>query len=377
VGPESTEDAASRRFESRAPDIPNALELDLENPVARFEARTTPPMAWLGFAFLLVLSMMLPGVQEIEIEHEGPIHFGLFDLRVLATLLFSIWALFVIEWFARIVVAWGKAPLSALGLPLLILIAPPLRMSLRSMTDRRAIWLPFRGWVPRGKQLARALEARFGPPMLMVALAILPVLALEFIWVDQVRASVPLQTALDIGTRIIWLAFAVEFVVLFSVAPRRIQYCKRNWVDIAIILLPLLSFLRGLRLARLGRVNRLARVYRMRGVGIKLLRAVMVLRVVERMSIRATQSKLLRLEAQLADREEELAELRLEMDRLRREVGWRVEARQELRAQKAERRRQRRESRPGRDSRGATVASDVEPDDGPPPGDSPRRSARP
>jgi hypothetical protein len=34
---------------------------------------------------------------------------------------------------------------------------------------------------------------------------------------------------------------------MISVAPRRLEYCKKHWLDLAIILLPLISFLRSLR----------------------------------------------------------------------------------------------------------------------------------
>ena len=58
---------------------------------------------------------------------------------------------------------------------------------------------------------------------------------------------------------VIWLAFAVEFVMMFSVSPKKFRYCRDHWVDLVIILAPLAGFLRLLRVARALRLSTVSR----------------------------------------------------------------------------------------------------------------------
>ena len=97
-----------------------------------------------------------------------------------------------------------------------------------------------------------------------------------------------LRLTMHICTGLIWCAFAVEFVVLFSVSDRKFAFVKKNWIDLAIILLPVILFLRSLRAMRLIKVAQLAkaqqlanlsRVYRVRAVAMKVFRALMVMEV--------------------------------------------------------------------------------------------------
>lgn len=81
--------------------------------------------------------------------------------------------------------------------------------------------------------------------------------------------------ATDIAMIFIWLAFFFEFVIKISIAPSRVQYAVRNWIDIVIIALPMLRVFRGMRALRALRTAQVARytqVYRLRGVAMKLMR---------------------------------------------------------------------------------------------------------
>lgn len=71
------------------------------------------------------------------------------------------------------------------------------------------------------------------------------------------------QWAVWIAGAVIWLAFLLEYLIKVMLAESRIEYTKLNWLDIVIIVLP---FLRVFRVARLARTSR---VFRLRGVGMK------------------------------------------------------------------------------------------------------------
>ena len=151
---------------------------------------------------------------------------------------------------------------------------------------------------------------------------VLPFLAMEYFWLPQVRANFFLSLVLDIGTSVIWLAFALEFIVMVSVADDKTRYCLHNFMNLAVVFLPLVDFLPLLRLARLARVleaqqlGKLGRLYRLRGLIARLWRAVLLLEMIQRLFGRYRERRLKRLKQLLVTREDELADLREEIAEL-------------------------------------------------------------
>ncbi|MBL1217779.1 MAG: hypothetical protein D8M59_09820 [Planctomycetes bacterium] len=86
------------------------------------------------------------------------------------------------------------------------------------------------------------------------------------------RSVMLIQWGLAGAGFIIWFAFFIEYIINSAIAESRLEYAKRNWLDIVIILLPLISFLRVLRLARMTRLARTGRAFRLRGVLMKIAR---------------------------------------------------------------------------------------------------------
>ncbi len=126
----------------------------------------------------------------------------------------------------------------------------------------RYVSVPLLGIVVADDELRDRVEHYFHWPMIVLALAMLPLFALEFVqdtagWLDW---------AVSVGFTVIWFAFLIEFIIKVAIAESRFEYCKRNWIDIVIILLPVL------RVFRVARLARTTRVFRLRGVGMKLLR---------------------------------------------------------------------------------------------------------
>ena len=209
-------------------------------------------------------------------------------------------------------------------------ICPPLRLALPNHAVDGKIWLPILGWKQSGKRLYRKLEKKFSTPMLVIALLILPVLLVEFGLQGYIDRNEWLRTTLHICTGLIWFAFTLEFIVMVSATDKRLGYVKKNWIDLAIILLPLLSFLRSLRVVRAARVARFAkvqqlakmtRVYRMRGLFAKTLRALLLLEIANRILRITPEKKLAKLQAQFAERQEELTELKEQIDALKTKVA--------------------------------------------------------
>ena len=216
----------------------------------------------------------------------------------------------------------------------LICVCPPLRLAAPNYNNEGKIWLPKLNWQQPGKQLSRILEKAFGPPMLLIALFILPVLLVEFGLKEIVESNFAVRLALHICTGLIWCAFAIEFLIMICATDRKLAYVKKNWLDLAIILLPLISFLRSLRAVRAFRVAKFAkvqqlaklgRVYRMRGLMTKALKALMLLEFLNRLLRITPEKQLAKLKMQRAERVEELEELDSDIRQLERKISAKKE----------------------------------------------------
>ncbi|MGI9473120.1 MAG: hypothetical protein ACR2NZ_16380, partial [Rubripirellula sp.] len=138
----------------------------------------------------------------------------------------------------------------------------------------------------------------------------------------QVAEYAWLRMLLHISTGVIWFAFAAEFILMLSVADKKIDYCKSHWLDIAIILLPLVSFLRSLRVLRasqalrLPQVTKMARVYRLRGTAVKALRGLILLEFFHRILRTDVSRSIDKLQIQLGEVEEQARGIRRKIARL-------------------------------------------------------------
>lgn len=263
-------------------------------------------------------------VEELAFEDRA-----FFVGELCASLLLLIWPLFIAE---QLVISLRpnqeKSFVARQPYWWLFCVLPPLRLCGPSAVSGQ-VWLPRLGWQVVDRKLQRMLEHAFSIPMIWIALLILPVLGLEFFFKQEIIEYPALRLSLHIGTGLIWFAFAVEFIVMVSVADSKLSYCKKHWLDLAIILLPLISFLRSLRLLRatkvvkigkLQQLSRLVRVYRMRGVAMRGLKALMLLEVLHRLLRTKPEKRLKQLERMYIEKQHELNELAEAIERFKRTI---------------------------------------------------------
>ena len=99
-------------------------------------------------------------------------------------------------------------------------------------------------------------------PLLVAALALIPILAIPYLWdVDSTT-----ETTLTAAAWFIWALFVIEYVALFILAPNRWHMFRTHLFDLFIIVLP---FLRPLRAARSARLLRVLAVSGRVGIGFK------------------------------------------------------------------------------------------------------------
>lgn len=303
----------------------------------RWAMRTAAPMFWVSVLFLantataIVLWVDVPRVSEaylsthaVEVNANGGVvelteidhrayQLGMLTL-VVALLL---WPIFLVEFLFYCFSPVDERRFAVMSV--LACICPPLRLGVPNSLMRGRIWLPKLGWTRPTNSVRRQLERNFSVPMIVIALMILPILLVEFGLKEQVVERNWLRIPLHISTGTIWFAFALEFIVMCSVAQKKLDYVKVHWLDLAIVVLPLLSFLRSLRVLRATRLARLAkiqyltklgRVYRLRGLAIKAFRGLAVIDVMSRILPMTLERQVELLKGQLAENEREGRDLR-------------------------------------------------------------------
>jgi hypothetical protein len=294
----------------------------------------------------------------------GEIHFS--HGKMFAPLLFAchiglalIWPVFVLEALAHALARsqrWKQH--------LAYCLCPPLRLGARDASTGERIWLPRPGWTLVNRDLADRMDRTLNVPMILIALCVIPLLALDYYQPEHhplvhhlhdavVKPSAPpvaaptppagsklsaalawaqlpaVRFATRVGEALIWTAFALEFVVMISVVDRKLKYCLKHWIDILVIVLPLVAFLRSLRLARLARLNqigRFTRLYRLRGSVVRAQRGMVVASVVERKLLRNPRKQLAKLQDALVEKEREVESLHTQIRNLELEIRRQDEA---------------------------------------------------
>jgi hypothetical protein len=245
-------------------DLPDYLNVD------KYENRTAGPIFLLSVIMLILagsIILLLTGGREVG-------QFA-FVSGILFNIYIIIWLFFLVDFFLIIYFSLKESSVMHKGeltFRICALIFPPLRIGSRKITDSNYIWLPAWGWSRTNYALFDRLRREFSLPMIIIALLIIPVLIIEWKFYELVVNSFPgfnLDLWMQLVQAFIWIAFTFEFILMFSVTNEKVDYCKRNWIDILIIFLPLISFFRTLRLIRIARLNHLARGYKLRGILMK------------------------------------------------------------------------------------------------------------
>jgi voltage-gated potassium channel len=273
------------------------------------------PMFFLALAFLVVLAGLIHRFPRLD-------RVGLEMYLILGTLA-VLWLVFLVEAAIRFRLRdTGRPAWRALVGVAVVALLPPLRLGCRSQVRPEHLWLPGLGWSPIDAALRRKLERWFSVPMICFALLVLPLFAIEYYWAAEIRSEPLLGWWLDVGTSVIWLAFTVELIVMVAVSERPVRYCFVHWIDVAIVLLPVVEVLPLFRMLRLGRVMRLeqllrwGRLHRVHALVTRGWRALLLLQLVQRLTGRSPEHRLRQLRELLQAREEELADVRREIAEL-------------------------------------------------------------
>jgi len=269
-------------------DPPPPLEQNLEpprvTPLDRFEARFRPWAYCLAILHLVVTGLILILKVDPDLENNTELFLALYSS------IGTLWFFFVLE-FAFFSFAAAKNELKLReGLKrrrLLVLLFPPTHICLRHTNHINLCWIPGWGWCRANSSLFTTMKDKLEIPMIGIALLIIPMLVIEWMGMTSMGTHFPggagaLHITMRFGEAFIWATFALEFLVMVSLARDKVAYSKDSWLDILIILLPLVLFLRSARVLRVARLNQLARANRLKSVGLRMQRAVVVANALSR-----------------------------------------------------------------------------------------------
>ena len=262
---------------------------------------------WLSLVWLLVVGGALH-IFESNITN-GDDDFRLF--WICTAVAGVLWPVFLIDIGLRLL-----HPVKNRAATIGCLFLPAMRLGLRDSHTATHLWLPGWGWQRVDDALQERVENWLRGPMLVVSLAVLPLLTGEYLAANYIAERPGLKQAVVVATAVIWWAFTVEFILMMSITNQKLKYVKAHWLDLVIILLPLIAFLRALRLSRLARLQQLTkttRLYRFRSVATKTYRALLLIDAVARLIQGTPEKRLVKLREQLLEREAELTQLRREI----------------------------------------------------------------
>jgi len=207
---------------------------------------------------------------------------------------------------------------------LMFALFPFMRLSSLDHRDGTHVWVVGMGWLKRTRLLEQRLTSVFSLPMLLIALPILPLIIVQLIWSQKINTDPNLKFAMATATAVIWMAFVFEFAIMFTVARRRLKYCKEHWINIAIIALPLVGFLRIAALGGMIKLKQVAKtisVLRLRVIFIRFWRALVVLGLIDKMLRKKPAQKADKLAKLIEEKEEELALLRWQMSQMEEKIA--------------------------------------------------------
>jgi voltage-gated potassium channel len=105
------------------------------------------------------------------------------------------------------------------------------------------------------REILQTLESWLEVPLLLLGFVWLGLLIAEFVWGEG-----PLLNGLS---NVIWVIFIVDFIVKVTLAPRKVDYLKSNWLTVIALAIPALRIFRIFQLARVLRAARVARGVRL------------------------------------------------------------------------------------------------------------------
>ena len=178
------------------------------------ESLSAAMMFLVTIVFLTVLAIIIQYTQiESGLER-------LLYAQQLIRLLFLCWPIFFIERIIQLFFC-QRTWKSYFGLVVITLL-PPLRLAMRRCNHSNFIWLFT--WRFIDFSLYSELEKRFLLPILLLSLLMTPFWVTELFSPDKLNNNALLYHTVNLGNALVWELFVIEFVIIFSIAEKKLYY---------------------------------------------------------------------------------------------------------------------------------------------------------
>lgn len=286
-------------------------------------------MFFLAIIFLAVVAILIQYLQTDFSIQILPFFDEMFSF------LFLLWLIFAVERLIYISFCVQNR-LKILYFSPFILIFPPLRLITQRCSTSPAIWL-YSEWYEPQPKLLEEIETWFIYLTLPISLLMLPFWIIEIFHADLLYENFFLHHIVNLGNALIWALFVAEFMLEFTITNKRGEYLIKHWLELFIIILPMLILTRFMRLGylstllglgnlselqvfRLAKLRQMLSLYRARAVFNRVLRILTLIDLFRRWQQRSNPQKyLIYLQENLAYHQEQVSEIQqkiLETQRL-------------------------------------------------------------
>lgn len=297
----------------------------------KLETLLATAMFFLAILFLAVAAVL---VQYLQTD---------FSFKILPYLdemfhfLFGLWWLFLGERLIYLIFCADRG-LKTLLFSLFILLFPPLHLAARRCGVPPAIWI-YPQWHQIDSILFEELETWFLYVTLAVSLLMLPFWIIEIFYAEMLYENLLLHHLVNLGNALIWGVFVAEFIIEFSITPKRGDYLVKHWLELFIIILPMImlsrfvkiSYVTGLfgvegiaelQIFKLAKLRQMLSLYRARAAFNRILRILTLIELFQRWQQRRDPQKYLsHLQEKLAYHQEQVLEIQHKIEETQRLIA--------------------------------------------------------
>lgn len=263
-------------------------------------------LLWLFLVALIMPHGLVPVDQLNELWH-SPVFVYTF---------FGTWAFIALDSILALIIVPAPKSRKIIISTVLNILFPGARLIMIPGSPNHHFWLPIIGWQLYQRGIVATLEVFTIPIMMSITLLVLPVLGVQLLGLLSSEPITVWHWIFHTMTSIVWFAFVVEMMTMVNVSEQPIEYMKKHWVNLVIIVLPIIAFLRIVQLVRFISLAQYSRAFSLRGVVARAKHLILVFSLIERVLPSNPNKKLAKLLHKRDDLEIEMLALDAEIAQL-------------------------------------------------------------
>ncbi len=271
--------------------------------------------------FLSLVAILIQYLQTSNGLERLPRHQEMIDLLVI------LWPIFFLERILDLFFCPKKTWKNYVA-QFFVALLPPLRLAVKRCKEEEYILWDF-NWHFVDKSLCDHIEKRFLYPILAFSIVMIPFWMSEIFFPQQITRYPLIYHIINLGNAFIWGLFVIEFVIMFSLTKKRTHYLTTHWLELFIIILPMLALARYILISKylslskqaywFVKLQRILNVYRARSVLTRIIRILIVINIVKRIYQRRNPKKyLIMLQEELEEKEQEIAKLKKQISEIKK-----------------------------------------------------------